>query len=232
MAKPKTTPIKIYAEMLDGRLNSADGIVMFDGILYHAWFAKHAPYVLEDGGMDSFSGYFGLPLRQLPHNRYAASMGIYKEIRKEIDHLNKRPDFFAADKMDKLDAHGIISGSVGKFRSWRIPNVIRIIEDATIVFYAMGHKDEVAELLKLISGAGKKNAAGYGVITDWAIEDCDEDYSLYHPDYGLMRPALPEELENLERADREELRFMRYGIRPPYWKPCNMMECYVPRQRE
>ena len=53
MAKKPTVPIKVVAELEDGRINSADGIIMLDAILYHAWFWAHAPHVLEGRGGDS-----------------------------------------------------------------------------------------------------------------------------------------------------------------------------------
>lgn len=228
MAKAKTTPIKITARMLDGRLNSTDGIVMFDAILYHGWFAKHAPHVLDGGGKEQFTGYFGLPLRQLPLNRWAASMGIYKELGKEVDAYNKRPDFFAPEKIGHLNAKGLVSSSVGRYRAWRMPQVIRTIEDGIIEFYALGHKDEIATLLGSISGVAKKNAIGYGVIEDWHIDDCDADYTLYHPLHGLMRPALPDEIGEIPDIDMTSIFRTEYAVRPPYWKACNVMECYLP----
>ena len=223
MAKPATSPIKITIHLLDGRLNSADGIVMFDSILYHAWFCKHAPHVLDGGGADDYKGYMGLPLRQLPGNRWAASKGIYTEISQQVEHINKRPDFFAPGKTESLNMDkGIISDSVGLYRAYRIPSVIRIIKNGEITFWAVGHKDEVSDLLSAIPSVGKKYAAGYGIIRDFTVEDCDEDYSLWHPDHGLMRPV------PIEDGKYEGYPVFRYGVKPPYWKPQNARLCYVP----
>ena len=224
MAKPATRPIKVMIHLMDGRLNSADGIVMLDAILYHAWFAKHAPHVLDGNGDDQYDGYTGLPLRQLPGNRWAASRGIYVETGKTVECINKRPDFFAPGKADHLDMDkGIISDSVGLYRAYRIPAVIRTIRDGLVTFWAMGHKDGVEDLLSYIPALGKKPAAGYGIIDRFEVEECDEDYSLMHPDHGLMRPVPVEDGET-----HEGYPIMRYGVKPPYWKPKNMRLCYVP----
>jgi len=226
MAKPATTPIRIDIRLHDGRLNSADGIVMFDAILYHAWFCKHAPHVLDGNGGDDYSGYTGLPLRQLPGNRWAASKGIYTEISQTVEHINKRPDFFAPGKTESLDMDkGIISDSVGLYRAYRIPAVIRTIRDGLITFWAMGHKDEVEDLLSYIPAVGKKPTAGYGIIDSYTVSDCDEDYSLWHPDHGLMRPV------PVEDGKYEGYPIIKYGVKPPYWKPKNMRTCYVPVNR-
>lgn len=228
MAKKPTSPIKITAHLADGRLNSADGIVMLDAILYHAWFCKHAPYVLEGMGREEYYGYTGLPLRQLPGNRWAASRGIYEEIGQAVEHINKRPNFFSSDKLDHLDMEkGIISDSVGLYRAYRIPSVIRTVKDSIITFWAMGHKDEVQALLDLIPEMGKKYAAGYGLIDKWDVMDCENDYSLWHPKYGLMRPVEVGS-EEAESLDLTGYPVMRYGVKPPYWKAKNMRLCHVP----
>ena len=228
MKKGPTSPLKITAHLLDGRLNSSDGIIMLDAIMYHAWFFKHCPEVMEGVRNAEYDGYMGLPLRHLPGNRYAASRGIYEEVGKTVEYINKRPNFFNPDKIQKLDMDkGIISDSVGIYRAYRIPNVIRTVKNGTITFWAMGHREEVEELLGYIPAVGKKPAAGYGIVTSWEVEDCEDDYSLWHPDYGLMRPV---EVGSSEEIDLNLTRYpvMQYGVKPPYWKPQNMRWCHVP----
>lgn len=229
MAKKPTKPLKITAKVFDGRINSVDGVIMFDSILYHAWFQKHAPHVLEGNGKEDFNGYVGLPLRQLPGNRWAASRGVYETVETVIEHYNKRPDFFAADKQDKLDMDkGLISSSVGKYRAYRVPNVVRVIKDGLITFYAMGHKDEIEDMLNGILALGKKTAMGWGIVSSWTVEEIDEDYTTYHPEHGLMRPLLPEEAEGIDVSGYP---LMEYAVKPPYYKTTNMRLCYVPIQR-
>ena len=228
MSKKPTTPIKVTVHLADGRLNSADGIVMLDGILYHAWFWKHCPEVLQGCGRLKYDGYTGLPLRQLPGNRWAASKGIYEEIGRTVEHINKRPNFLNSDKLDYLDMdRGIISDSVGQYRAYRIPNVIRTVKDGLITFWAVGHKDEVQSLLDCIPSIGKKYAAGYGLIDQWTVEDCYKDYSTLHTDYGLMRP-IEVDSDEANCVDITGCPMMQYGIKPPYWKTKNLRLCYVP----
>ncbi len=228
MAAPKCTSLKITAYLSDGRLNSADGVVMLDSILYHAWFVKYAPQVLE-GVYKSGNGYIGLPLRQLPGNRWAASKGIYEELSQEVEHFNKRPNFFAGDKYNYLDMQkGRISDSEGKFRAYRVPQVIRIVKSGKITFWAVGHKDKISELLSLMLAVGKKAAIGFGTISKWEIVDCADDYTTYHPKHGLMRPIPVEEAENYPDIDFAKYPTLQYGVKPPYWKQCNGRLCYVP----
>ena len=224
MAKSKCTPLKVTAHMLDGRFSSADGVIMLDSILYHAWFIKHAPHVLEGRYRPEDIGFVGLPLKQLEGNRWAASKGVYEQTDSVIEHYNKRPDFFAGDKLDYLGMDkGLISDSVGLYRAYRNPMLIRTVKDGIITFFAVGHKDEVLELLNLMVGMGKKVSMGYGVVTKWEVEDIDADYTTWHPKYGLMRPI------EVEKSDKHyDAPIMQYGVKPPYWKPKNLRLCYVP----
>lgn len=223
MAKAPTVPIKVTIHLKDGRLNSANGIVMLDGILYHAWFAKHAPEVILGEHEDDFDGYIGLPLRQLPDNRWCASKGIYTELATTVEYINKRPDFFVPGKIEFLGMDkGLISDSVGQYRAYRIPVITRTVKDGIVTFWAMGHPGEVSDLLSYLPAIGKKPVAGYGLIDRYTVEECDEDYSLYHPEYGLMRPVPVDEGCYIGYP------IMDFGVKPPYWKAINMRLCYVP----
>lgn len=165
-------------------------------------------------------------MRQLPDNRWAASRGIFKTEGKNIEYINRRPNFFDADKIGHLDMEtGIISDSVGVYRAYRIPRVVSTVSD--IEFYAMGDKAKVQDLLTEIPAVGKKPAVGYGFIAEWSVENCDEDYSLWHPEYGLMRPVVVGS-DEAKGLDLSTYPVMQYGIKPPYWKPCNMRLCHVP----
>lgn len=231
MSRPKCVPLKITAHLKDGRINSADGIIMFDSILYHAWFLKHLPEVFQDQLNDDYDGYIGLPLRQLPGNRWEASRGIYEEIGQGIEHYNKRPDFFSSDKIGYLaNDKGLISDSVGEYRAYRNPQLIRTVKDGKIVFYAVGHKSEVEELLSYIPAVGKKPAMGWGIVDKWEVEEISENYSTWHPEFGLMRPVEFDKAGEVAELSycKEKYPVMMYGIKPPYWKHKNLRVCYVP----
>ena len=226
MAKNPTVPIKVVAVLEDGRINSADGIIMLDAILYHAWFWAHAPHVLEGRGGDGVPGYgyIGLPLRQDAGNRWFASRAVYEQEGVSVEHWNKRPNFFAADAGRHLNLpKGVISSGVGLYRAYRMPQVIRHIRGGRLTFWALGHADEVRALLGSIPAVGKKAAMGWGTVRSWTVEEYGEDYSTFHPEYGLMRPMPVDRMPGLGGYP-----VMEYGVRPPYWKPVNCALCYVP----
>lgn len=228
MAKKPTRPLKVTAYLHDGRINSADGVIMFDSIVYHAWFAKYAPQVLEGQGKYNFDGYIGLPLRQLSENRWAASRGIYEEIGHTVEYINKRPNFFNADKINYLDMDkGIIDSNAGSNRAYRMPCIIRTLKGGKISFYCMGHADELLDMLNRMPALGKKASMGFGIIDRWEIEEVEADYSLWHPEYGLMRPV-PVGSNEVENEKLLRYPTLMYAIRPPYWKTCNFRLCRVP----
>lgn len=232
MAKAPTEPLEITAHLVDGRIVSTDGLIMFDSIIYHAWFYKYAPHVLRGEGKDSFDGYIGLPLRHLPGNRWAASRAVYIEVEKRVEHYNKRPDFFAADKINYLaESKGIISDSAGAYRAYRNPVVIRIVKDGILKFYCMGHADEIIDLLSRIPAVGKKPSMGWGIVDKWEVKSVDADYSLWHPKHGLMRPVALDESAQYPDLDLSDYPILNYGVKPPYWKQKNFRTCYVPITR-
>jgi hypothetical protein len=72
---------------------------------------------------------------------------------------------------------------------------------------------------------------GWGIVDKWEVEEISTDFSLWHPEYGLMRPVTVEESKTLE-LDFTGYPVFKYGIKPPYWKPCNAEICYVPMQQK
>ena len=84
------------------------------------------------------------------------------------------------------------------------------------------------ELLACIPSLVKKPSMGWGAVEKWDVEEAEEDYSLFHPKYGLMRPVPVEDAANYPDFDFTKYPVMLYGVKPPYWKPCNARPCYVP----
>lgn len=218
--KSSTEPFRVTCKLLDGRVNTADGLFFLDCILYHAWFLKYAPKVLTGEQKEDAAGHFGLPLRQLPGNRYAASCGFYKDYGTAIEYWNKRPDWDANAK--HLEGGGKINVSSGTMRAYRMPQVIRTISD--IEFYGYGTIDKVRELLTYVPAVGKKPAAGWGAVARWAVEPWPEDWSTWGK-YGLMRPMpIGEDIGH----DLSGYVIRDCAIRPPAWKAGNQVTCYMP----
>ena len=61
------------------------------------------------------------------------------------------------------------------------------------------------------------------MVKEWTVEDIEEDYTTFHPEYGLMRPIPVDEI-----SDKLNYPIMQYAVKPPYWKQVNQRLCYVP----
>lgn len=230
MGKKTTEPFKVTCRLVDGRLNSADGMLHLDAILYHAWFMKYAPEVLNGEGEKEkhkkWKGNFGLPLLRINTNgkyrmRYAASCGFYEQYCQGIEYWNKRPDFTNGKNERYLEAKGKIDTKAGVLKAYHFPQVIRTISD--IEFYGVGTIEKIRDLLSYITAVGKKPAAGWGQVMEWKVEPFAEDWSTKGK-YGLMRPMPIEEYET-----EGEYRIMEYPLLPPYWKSKNTALCYIPK---
>lgn len=103
-----------------------------------------------------------------------------------------------------------------------------------IHFFAFGDEDKVRELLRSnVFAIGKKHNHGYGSIVKIEVESISEDYSIYHPDYGVMRSipcnsSLSKEfnLDSIKDIDTELTSFS-----PPYYEG-ERSSCYVPSSIE
>lgn len=216
-----TTPLKITAKLLDGRVNTSDGLIYLDAILYHAWFLKYDPKVLT-GEKKGTTKHYGLPLLNLPNNQYAASVGFYEEYDQNIEYWNKRPRWDKHQRMLNTDK-GKIKTSVGLERAYRMPQIIRTISDPE--FYCIGTKEKIIDLLSYIPAIGKKPSAGWGKVIEWTVEDFEEDWTVYSDKYGIMRP-LPIDVDY--PFDTDSYRIEDLAIRPPSWKIKNQQTCYMP----
>lgn len=223
--KSTTETFRVICKLLDGRINSADGLIYLDSILYHAWFEKYAPKVLtgEQSAIDAVR--IGLPIRQFQNNRYAASTGFYKSYGESIEYWNKRPDWMAHESYyDLNNGSAKIRIGEGPMRAYRTPQVIRLVGD--IEFYGYGTIDKIRDLLTYIPAVGKKPAAGWGAVAEWTVEEWPEDWSTWSEAYGLMRPIpIDEDIGH----DLSGYVIRDCAIRPPSWKACNQTTCYIPR---
>lgn len=228
MSHKTTEPFRVTCKLADGRINSTDGMLFLDAVLYHAWFLKYVPEVMDGAARKeehpNWKFNFGLPLTQIQTKngiRYAASCGFYRQYEQRIEYWNKRPDFTSGRNEKYLEAKGKINTSAGELKAYHFPQVIRAISD--IEFYGVGTIAKIKNLLSYIPAVGKKPAAGWGMVREWIVEPFPEDWSTDGA-YGLMRPMPVEEY----RPNGKDYRIMQCGLIPPYWKSKNMELCYIP----
>lgn len=221
-------PIKITAELFDGRINSNDGILNIDSILGLAWMQENFPDELLNKDLRRGElRELHLPLFREPDGRFSSSCGFYVQHHERIEYYHRRFDEYEAGRhLDFGGKRGKINITAGSMKAYRIPQVIRSVGD--IEFYAVGERGEVERLLTTyITNIGKKGAQGQGAVKEWVIELWPEDWSTVGP-YGLMRPT---PFDGTLPRDGNTYQIRRYGIKPPYWLPENEMVCMIPNVR-
>lgn len=219
--------LKVVARLLDGRVNSNDGIFNLDSILAYAWMLVHYPDDLFNNNLQLDNLVEpNLPLAKDENGRWKTSLGFYKQYTELIEYWHKKiNDFDAQVYVDFGKRRGKIDSTSGEYKAYRMPQLIRVISD--IEFYCVGDPEEIQKYLSLVTNIGKKGAQGYGYVKEWVIEEIEEDYSETGP-YGIMRHipftgSLPMDGQNYQ------IRKMR--LKPPYHLHVDRVPCIVPNVR-
>lgn len=218
-----TEPLKITAHLVDGRINSKDGLLSLDSILYYAWFKRWHPEKLL-GTLKLDDLLIGLPLPKDQHGLYQASVGFYHQYAQTTEYWNREPDWERGYPY-LAKAAGKINPSVGVQRAYHTAETIRVISDP--VFYCRGKIKKISYYLSLVKAIGKKSSAGWGRVKSWTVEPATEDWSLWSPRNGLMRPW-PTQYHSELGHDLTSYFVDQTAIKPPSWRQRNQELCYIP----
>lgn len=220
--------LKITARLLDGRVNSNDGLFNLDSILAYAWMLENHPDELINNSLKLDNLIEPeLPLARDKDNRWKVSLGFYKQYAEKVEYWHKKPnDFDAAFYVDFNGRRGKIDTQKGEYKAYRMPQLIRIISN--IEFYTVGDPDEVKRLLGYVTNIGKKGSQGYGYVKEWIIEEVEDDYTDIGP-YGIMRtkPFTGSELPN----DGQTYQIRKMRLKPPYHLHIDRVPCIIPNVR-
>lgn len=218
-----TEPLKITAHLVDGRINSKDGLLSLDSILYYAWFRRWHPEKLL-GTLKLDDLLIGLPLPKDQHGLYQASVGFYHQYTQTTEYWNREPNWERGYPY-LAKTTGKINPSVGVQRAYHTAETIRVISDP--VFYCRGKIKKISYYLSLVKAIGKKSSAGWGRVKSWSVEPVADDWSLWSPKYGLMRPW-PTKYQSELGHDLTSYFVDQTAIRPPGWRYRNQALCYIP----
>ncbi|KZX84834.1 hypothetical protein A3715_17505 [Oleiphilus sp. HI0009] len=101
------------------------------------------------------------------------------------------------------------------------------IRSKEAVFYCVGEKEKIEELLTFLPGLGKKTNQGFGAYQYITITEIAEDKSMYDDRLGVMRPVNEETLRKLGVNTHNCISDVT-SIAPPYWDKNKQVECLVP----
>lgn len=214
-------PLRVTAVMSDGRLATSDGRLALDSILAYAWMLEHYPDLVHFNGAAG-AGAIETDLSATLERRgegddwyWACSLGQFVAKGEQIEFKHKRISQMAAERyVDFGGRRGKIITAGGPYKSWRKPEVVRLIPE--VVWYCVGDSKEIRRLLASITHIGGRRGSGCGLVREWVVEPWPHDWSEYGPQGELMRP-IPDP-DGIEET----------AIRPPYWSPRNWRVCRVP----
>lgn len=168
---------------------------------------------------------FQLPL-QRTGGVYHASVGIYRAPKLKRSMIYKRFEDYMIHYHPKL-CRKKYRTNMGHFKDWMVSLPFIVTDEVT--FYGCGDMTEVRRLLGHMTHLGKKTVIGGGRIRGLRVEGTDEDYSFYHPEYGVMRP-IPSHLK-LPGTIRRGSVLMMLPYKPPYWYKGNVTFCIAPKNQ-
>ncbi len=146
-----------------------------------------------------------------------------------VAHWNKRFDERWSMYLAPRDRKKILVGK-GHFKSYH--TAMRYRSAASVSWWCIGDKDEIARMLEMADNIGSKRSQGWGRVSRWLIEETDACYPLLAADGVTPMRAIPRtlyfELTHDEMALDAMISPLR-GFRPPYWSRDNQGECIAPR---
>lgn len=212
-------PLRVRAYLQDGRVAGGDPWLPLDGILAWAWMRdRHPEELFNSGGRLIFAAPPDLPLARLGEGDdwfWACSFNTRPSLGEYIKHWHKRFDL-AYERYLASPPRRIGVGS-GRYRSYRMPLPILLFD--CLEWFAVGDRDEVLRLCRLVTHVGKKVSQGFGAVDRWEVVPWPHDWSLERE--GELTRPLPASLSSEPRG-----RLVYYGIRPPYWDTDNWRLCW------
>lgn len=168
-----------------------------------------------------------IPLKSIRYNDvpiYFCSNPIYKidyEYREDFSyHMEPELCFLLSDKERKS-----ISSTSGIYKDRRLPIRLKLVNE--IIWFCNGTKNSVLEILQSITSIGSLRKQGFGVISEWEVENIEKDYSFFieRKEKRVLMKSLP---ENIIQKDMTGYTIGYGAFSPPYWHPGRFMNIIYP----
>lgn len=196
----------------------ADEYLPIDGILFYvAMRQAYGSQILTTPGKSADAIAVELPLEKRTLNGewfYAASFAEWQYYADGQGFWVKRFDQKQGHFIDFDNRRGKVIVEQGRYKAYHMPTFYR--HALAVVWYVVGDKTKIENLLAHVTHIGKKTAQGNGRIIRWKVEEWSHDWSLYGEDGQLMR-AIPDGENGI-----------LYGIRPSYWARENQVMAALP----
>lgn len=96
------------------------------------------------------------------------SRAFFVNERESFEKIYKRADW----DNDKFSCSKKIGTGSGKYKNYMMP--LKIFYAEEVYFYCVGDEEKIKKLLENVHAIGKKTNAGYGILGDFEVKECDE----------------------------------------------------------
>lgn len=214
------TPVCVRAT-LTGAIMLPEHSIALDALLMAAWAKREnlPPVSIEAGGIPDEV----VPLQRSPCGRiFLASVGQFEPEAYERRFLNKRFPIAEAQALGSPKFRRVNLSS-GLTKGYRIPLSTMHVRHDVMLWYAIGDRGRIDELLGLVGYLGKKRSVGIGRIREWMVTECEawEGFPVLDAQGRPLRP-LPLDWPHLGAHATK-----RCVLTPPYWERWRAEECAV-----
>ena len=218
-------PLKISCYMQTNFI--CNDYINLDGILEYC----EAQNLLEQGVIEGNGNIkeedlvdIDIPIQKYFYNEnkyiYMSSIGLFDGVQ-SIEKWKKK---YPTDYIDYIKKDKVIINS-GKRKDYNMPMICYSCEK--IVFYCIGIRKEIEELLKNLYFIGKKSSQGYGKIRKTIIEDIELDKC----NWKIKQFPISKEDDFIKILTEKKDIYKSAGniaCRPPYWAKKNIETCLIP----
>ena len=115
--------------------------------------------------------------------------------------------------------------NAGPSKGFRVPVEAQHLEGRLLTWWCIGERDEITELLALVTHVGRRRAVGEGEVREWRVEPCES----WGEGFPVMRDGAP--LRHLPDKPIDGPHMLRIGnISYPYWRRSTEELIIAPRQ--
>lgn len=247
VVEPGMVPVRVHATLAGGVAHAVPWGLALDGLLASQLWAvvKQTRYTddvdqHDRSRPDTVPDDLPLPLARCTGDgdtlwHWAATCsyahnrpdGIPPEIHYWTGRLDSRASEHVAERLPAS-----ISERQGRYRSRHMP--VLVTACTALTWTAVGHLDQVRDLLITIAAIGKKRSHGEGHVLSWSVTaapDLDPWQAAHlHPDGTLARPCPPDCLAGPAWQGQAPAHAPvgRAGIRPPVMHPARQARLLLP----
>ncbi len=170
------------------------------------------------------------PLASLGHANPAASIVLRPGHRRLLEYTvtwhktweHSGDDYLVFQNDCGKPLRGKISVGGAQYKGWSMR--LTVIDWREVHFWCRGDAEEVARLLRNVPAVGKKQAWGFGLVDEWRVEECADDWSERGPRGQPTRP-LPVE----DWPDQPPCSTLSHGaVKSPAYDARDWRDVWVP----